>query len=377
MEYKLPRPLSHSSISMYQECPQKYKFKYIDGIPEKPRHFFAFGQSVHLALEFFYSVKAPPAPSLESVLEFYAQNFVRLGYKDKAQEQEYFENGASILRDYYRKHIDSYHIPFFVEYGFSTEVNGVPITGKVDRVDRLPDGRVAILDYKTGKAFAKGRELTDSQLTMYQMACEKGLGIEVAKLSLYHLPSQTELSVSRHDDSLVEALKEKIVKTAEGITVGNFQANISEQTCRWCDYKLLCPAYQGKPMESPAAKAEHDLAGLIDEYGALQQKVEALQAEQAALKERIVEKLRERGYVRAFGSRFEIARAGSERWEFSDKKKVLELIKKAGLYSRVLAPSAPLVQQLMTDPDLEPAVKAELRGLGTKVESAELKVKPL
>lgn len=377
MEYRLPRPLSHSSISMYQECPQKYKFKYIDGIPERPKHFFAFGQSVHLALEFFYGVKAPPAPSLEQLLTHYAANWVKVGYKDKRQEDEYFENGKTILRDYYKKHIDSYHIPFFVEYGFSTEVHGVPITGKVDRVDRLPDGRVAILDYKTGKPFAKGRELSDSQLTMYQMACEKGLGIEVAKLTLYHLPTNKELSSSRHDDGLVDALKEKIVKTAEGITAGDFQAHVSEQTCRWCDYKLLCPAYQGKPVETPAAKAEQDLAGLIDQYGETAQRIAELQEQNEALKAEIVSRLRERGYVRAFGKNFEIARAGSERWEFTDKKKVLELIKKAGLYSRVLAPSAPLVQQLMADPDLDSSVKAELKGLGTLVAGAELKVKPL
>jgi hypothetical protein len=36
---KLPRPLSHSSISLYNECPQKYKFKYVDKIPEKPGPF--------------------------------------------------------------------------------------------------------------------------------------------------------------------------------------------------------------------------------------------------------------------------------------------------------------------------------------------------
>ena len=63
MAFTLPRPLSHSSISMFQECPQKYKFKYLDKLPEKPRHFFSFGSSVHQALEFFYGVKALPAPS--------------------------------------------------------------------------------------------------------------------------------------------------------------------------------------------------------------------------------------------------------------------------------------------------------------------------
>ena len=57
IRFKLPRPLSHSSITLYNECPQKYKFRYLDRIPETPRHYFSFGHSVHLALEStFWSV---------------------------------------------------------------------------------------------------------------------------------------------------------------------------------------------------------------------------------------------------------------------------------------------------------------------------------
>ena len=46
------RVLSHSSISMYRTCPQRWKFRYIDKVPEKPRSQFSFGKSVHTALEF-------------------------------------------------------------------------------------------------------------------------------------------------------------------------------------------------------------------------------------------------------------------------------------------------------------------------------------
>ena len=38
------------------------------------------------------------------------------------------------------------------------EVNGVEIFGKADRIDRLPDGTLAIVDYKTG-APPSGREV--------------------------------------------------------------------------------------------------------------------------------------------------------------------------------------------------------------------------
>ena len=34
-------------------------------------------------------------------------------------------------------------------------MSGITLYGKVDRIDRLPDGRLAIVDYKTGQAPAK------------------------------------------------------------------------------------------------------------------------------------------------------------------------------------------------------------------------------
>ena len=194
MAFTLPRPLSHSSISLFNECPQKYKFKYIDKIPEKPRHFFSFGQSVHLALEFFYGVKEAVAPTLEQLLASYKEQWVSAGYKDPGHEAQFFEDGKAILAAFHKKHARDFFLPFFVEYNFNLEVDGVPVTGKVDRVDKLEDGRLAVLDYKTGKALAKDRVAADAQLTMYQMACEQLLGAKVAKLTFYHLPSLSEMT---------------------------------------------------------------------------------------------------------------------------------------------------------------------------------------
>src|SRR5271157_4096568 len=98
------RPLSHSSITMYLECPQKYKFKYIDKLPEKPKSFFSFGRSVHTALEFFYNVTSLPAPSLERLLGHYKENWVPEGYVDSEEEARYFSEGERILREFYKKH---------------------------------------------------------------------------------------------------------------------------------------------------------------------------------------------------------------------------------------------------------------------------------
>ncbi|MBI4055924.1 MAG: PD-(D/E)XK nuclease family protein [Elusimicrobia bacterium] len=238
------RPLSHSSISMYLECPQKYKFKYIDKIPEKPKYFFSFGQSVHSALEFFYGVPALPAPSLEEVLENYQKNWKKEGYKDAHQEREYFEEGKKILVRFYEKHIQDFKPPFFAEYSFTFEVDGVPVTGKVDRIDKLENNKIAIVDYKTGKAFDLSRVKEDSQLTMYQMATEELLGFKVDHLTFYHLPSLTPLTVFPHSLEQVNSLRKRIVQVAESIQAEKFDPKPEERKCNWCDFKPLCPIFK-------------------------------------------------------------------------------------------------------------------------------------
>jgi len=377
---KLPRPLSHSSISLYAECPQKYKFRYVDAVPEKPRHFFSFGRSVHSALEFFYGVKTPVPPTLDELLKSYRDQWVKEGYRDQSQEVEYFEEGRRILKGFHEKHVKDFHVPLSVEYGFEFEVEGVPVKGFVDRVDKLPDGRLAVVDYKTGKKLKTGRLELDAQLTMYQYACESLLGAEVGELTFYHLPTLTEHRTTRRPAKLVDELKSSIVNTAEAITKEKFDPKPDEMVCRWCDYKPICPIfkdqYAGVAMAPAKAAGEPELALLVDAYGDALAKAAAAKKEAEAAGQALAVMLKKKNYVRAFGASYEVELSAAVKWEFLDKKKVLEIIKKAGVYDQVLAPSAPLVTKLVetgADADL----RARLTELGERVESPELKLKPL
>jgi putative RecB family exonuclease len=44
-------PLSYSSYRTYLECPLRWKFLYVDRIPETPRGYFTFGRVIHSVLE--------------------------------------------------------------------------------------------------------------------------------------------------------------------------------------------------------------------------------------------------------------------------------------------------------------------------------------
>ncbi len=378
---KLPRPLSHSSITLYNECPQKYKFKYVDKIPEKPKHFFSFGRSVHAALEYFYSPKEPRAPSLEDLLKRYREIWEKPGYRDENHEAELFEEGRQILTRFHDKHAKSFHVPFAVEYKFEFEHEGIPLTGMVDRIDALPDGRLSILDYKTGKKLAAGRLDIDAQLTMYQFACESQLGKEVGELIFYHLPTLKEHRAARRGDPLVKELTARIVDTAEGISEFRFDAKPTENACRWCDYKPLCPIYKdqyaGMPAVAAKAAGEPELAAFVDKYGDAMANVEAAKAAAQAAGKELAEALKKKNYVRAFGDRFEVSSSPAVKWEFQDKKKVLEMLKKAGVFEQVLAPSAPLVNKLIEDRATDANLRARLSEIGERCETTDLKLKIL
>ncbi len=372
MAYVLPRPLSYSSFSLYEECPQKYKFKYVDRIPEKPKHYFSFGQSVHLALEFFYAPKAPPPPSLEELLNFYRDHWVSRGYKDAATEARYKDDGESILTLFYRKHSGDWAPPLFVEYHFNVELADVPLTGKVDRIDKLPDGRLSIIDYKTGKAMNAERLAEDSQLAFYQMACEKSLGAEVAKLSFYHLPSLTEHAIARGSGEKLDRLTSRLTSVAAAVTRGIYEPAPQEKKCFFCDYKPLCPVFKQDPPERSAVSddlPDARLSELIDRLGELLK-------EAAAVKKEILSVFKSKGYARAFGSKFSATRAPRRALSFPDKKSVLDLLRQAALYDRVLAPSQGKIEALLTDPTVSPDIKARLSGLSAPADDADISIEP-
>jgi hypothetical protein len=216
------------------------------------------------------------------------------------------------------------------------------------------------------------------------MACEELLGAPVERLSFYHLPSLKEQIVSRHTEEAVRGLRRKITDTAESISRKMFDPNPGEQKCRWCDYKPLCPIFKNNSapwqaasnaaLKSPIEKSEFppetepdsDIASLIDRYGELLSRAHQVNEEVRELKEKILAKFEKKRFVRAFGKEFEANISDVTRWDFSDKKKVIEAIKKAGLYDRVLAPSAPKVEAVMDDAALPLALKTELAQFGKK-----------
>ena len=371
------KPLSHSSVSLYETCPQRFKFRYIDKLPEKPKPFFSFGKSVHAGLEFLFAKLSGPWPSVEELVDFYKKNWLREGYETPEQERDYYLDGERILKGFYEKHKNDLRQSMFVEYKFNLHIEGVPVTGFVDRIDKTESGRLHIIDYKTGKAFDKSRVKEDPQLSLYQLALTELLGLEVESVTLYHLNSLTPLTTPAHSPSLLEGVRARVRHAAEGIAAGRFEPVPDEKGhCRFCDYKPVCPAFAAS---SPAPGDELPPAAAVeqavDRYAELSQQIRDLEKEMEALRPLIEDYCRRKGYRRVMGKQHELLCQRLETWKF-DADAVRLLLEPAGLWEAVLRYDPRGVDRLIKEGAIPVDLKEKLKKIGELVESFKIVPKP-
>src|SRR5215469_10873365 len=135
---------------------------------------------------------------------------------------------------------------------FEVRLEGATVAGRIDRIDDLGDGRVAIIDYKTGKPRAQEDADESLQLSIYAIAAQEKWGYRAERLVFYNLEEASAVSTTRERLQLEEA-KAKVKEVAERIERGEFNPKPGFH-CRFCSYRSLCPATE-KPLHQAAGAA--------------------------------------------------------------------------------------------------------------------------
>lgn len=241
--------LSYSQLDTFKVCPMHYKLKYILKIPTPPNASLSFGSSVHAALKDFYlSIKAGEKPTQDLLLTSLKRTWIREGYTSRAHEEKMIDLGKRYFSEFFEK-FDIKVLPAALEQQFTLPLrNGsdwVRIGGKIDRVDVLPDGRIEIVDYKTGANVPTQKEVdNDLQLTFYALAATNMREVpfnrkpEEVIYSLYYFEEQKKITTLRTKEQLDSAIDE-IFKIKEEIEISDFKCG-NGFLCGNCEYKFLC-----------------------------------------------------------------------------------------------------------------------------------------
>ncbi len=110
----------------------------------------------------------------------------------------------------------------------------------------MPDGKIEIIDYKTGQS-PKGRDVTkDMQLTVYALAAtEQGLYHKKPDdviVSFYFFEDQEKISATRTKEQL-EEVKAEVAAKADEISRSDFRPTPGKH-CDFCEFRLICEAWQ-------------------------------------------------------------------------------------------------------------------------------------
>jgi putative RecB family exonuclease len=362
------RPLSYSQISRYLNCPLSYKLLYIDRLKPKEKFYLSFGDIIHRCAEYFFKVAVPPPPALEKLLQFYEANWISEGYESPEQEQQYKEYGKQLLKDFWNLHSPDFNLPLAVEYKFLVNIDGIPLTGRIDRIDKR-DGGISIVDYKTSKDLFTSQQLEqDQQLTFYQLAIEKIWRLPVKSLTLYHLRSNTACTCDGRGSRELNQARETMLRVADGITREIFPAT-ENRFCPYCDFPEHCPYRKHqlapeKPNESLSGNILKgaDAREIVERYAALQNQKKEIESQLDELKQMVCDFCELEGYKRLYGPDHAITYKKVERTGFTEET-VRELLEPTGLWPRVLNFDPALVKQLLEADYLNPELKKKLEAL--------------
>jgi DNA helicase II / ATP-dependent DNA helicase PcrA len=232
--------LSATDIETYRTCPLKYKFARVFRIPSEPTLNQRFGILVHQVLERFHA-GAAGSGSLPELLGLLEAGWRRGGFGDSEEERQLRAKATSALLRYHERFQDEDGEPVWFERSFSFSMGQHLVRGRVDRVDRLPDGAYELIDYKTGRPKTAAQLREDVQLSLYAVGAREAWRLEAAHQAYYYVLDDAKVPVER-DEADRDWITETVLDVAEGIQGQGFEPTPSYAACSVCDYRIACPA---------------------------------------------------------------------------------------------------------------------------------------
>jgi DNA helicase II / ATP-dependent DNA helicase PcrA len=237
----LHKRLSASAVDTYERCGLRFKLERDWRIPAKPAAAMQYGASIHRVLKtYFDSVSQGRPKTDDELIEQFRQDLAEAGIQEKYQHELYEKQGTAQLRDFLAsvRSIPASQV-LHTEQSFEIHVGPTTVVGRIDRIDSRPDGSVAIVDYKTGKARDQEDADQSLQLSLYAIAAGEKWGYKVGELIFYNLEENVPVITTRSEADLLTA-RQRVEAAAQGIAAGKFEAKLGIH-CNFCAYRSLCP----------------------------------------------------------------------------------------------------------------------------------------
>jgi len=255
IELEIPRleSLSPSRAGDFKTCPQLFKFRAIDRLPEPTSVYQARGTTAHLALQRLFDHPSDDR-SPDLLYDLFREAWTELRgseefedlFGDTEEERQWGVESLELLANYFTIEDPTGFDPVDRELDMLEDLDGITIRGILDRIDRDADGRLIITDYKTGKAPPERFALPAFfALKIYALLIRKSTGETPKELRLLYLngPTLYRLDVDdRQLDAMDSQLRALWNAIDRALTTQRFPTRPGT-LCNWCSFQEICPAF--------------------------------------------------------------------------------------------------------------------------------------
>lgn len=265
-----PPRLSPSGAGTFEQCPRRWRHRYVDRLPDPPGEAALAGSFAHRVLELL--MQRPPEERTPDQAKRIARqewpeteaapDYAALGYDDEKGRRFRWKAWQAIEGLWKLEDPATVDVAA-TEQDIEAELAGVPFRGIVDRLEREGDGLV-VTDYKSGKApsprYRRGRL---DQVLLYAAAVEAATGELPVRARLLYLGQRpVGIDVTRQE---IDTVTEKLAATWQGITTACDADDFAPRTgplCGWCPYVDRCPEGTAAVEKRDRAKAAQEAAYL-------------------------------------------------------------------------------------------------------------------
>ena len=261
-----PERLSPSGAATFEHCPRRWRFRYVDRLPDPPGVDALVGTFAHRVLE--HLMQQHPIRRTKDDARRIAravwpemsgsQDYLDLELDDE-QAKEFRWRAWRAIEGLWRLEDPTGVDVRATEQQLSVTLDGVPFRGVVDRVESEPNGLV-ISDYKSGRAptarFAPSRL---QQVLLYASAIAEETGEQPVRAQLLYLGQKiVATAVTPVElEGAVEQLKSTWGAIGDACHADDFSAQPGP-LCGYCPYVERCPEGQAENLRREELRAAED-----------------------------------------------------------------------------------------------------------------------
>lgn len=246
-----------TALNNYLKCPLQFYYNNLVRVPSGKSEATEFGSAIHEALQryFQYMLEKQEFPTKE-YLGKYFEEYMEKNRKSFTPEQykRRMEYGLEVLQNYREAYIDKWNKIVVIERNINNVVvNGVPIKGKLDKLE-FNGKQVNVVDYKTGDIEkAKDKILPPDEkqpnggdywrqavfykilVDNYQQKDWKVISSEFDFVEPDSKKNYRKVTVNISEQD-IEIVKSQISTVWEKIQAHDFYTGCGKEDCHWCQF---------------------------------------------------------------------------------------------------------------------------------------------